>query len=330
MNGPSQTVEAGHEEQVVDIALTTLDDRLKSVLKRFSQATPHGATNPERIHQLRVATRRASAAIDFYEDFITRKSANKMARCLKRIRGTAGKVRDCDLLLARFSGEEAQAEAASFIKRVQASRASAFRDFRRLHRRHDDSNRLKRRARKILAKTRRKAERRPHLAVQKFKDWAPERLRVFVSEFFQAANPDLHDFTQLHQFRIRSKALRYAMELVASTFPPSFSAELYPAIERLQSLLAEWKFRPPCRFDFVSDHESFPHFSYQYVLYGMGFRTDFSAARARYGASQAASRAFEQLRQIAQQAARDLPTHRSLIEQVYREGFQERAEPTRR
>ncbi len=126
MNGPSQTVDAGHEEQVVDIALTTLDDRLKSVLKRFSQARRHGATNLERIHQLRVATRRASAAIDFYEDFITRKSANKMARCLKRIRGTAGKVRDCDLLLARFSGEEAQAEAASFIKRVQASRAMLF------------------------------------------------------------------------------------------------------------------------------------------------------------------------------------------------------------
>ena len=100
--------------------------------------------------------------------------------------------------------------------------------------------------------------------------------------------------------------------------------------DRLQSFLAEWKFRPPCRLDFVSDHESFPHFSYQYVLYGMGFRTDFSAARARYGASQAASRAFGQLRLFAQQAARDLPTHRSLIEQVYREGFQERADSKRR
>jgi CHAD domain-containing protein len=239
MNDLSQTVEAGHEQQVVDVALATLDDRLKSVRKRFSQAARRGATNPERIHQLRVATRRASAAIDFYEDFITRKSANKMAQCLKRIRSRAGKVRDCDLLLARFSGEEAQAEASSFIKRAQASRASAFRDFRRLHRQHDDSNRLKRRARKLLAKTRRKAERRPHLAVQKFKDWAPGRLRVFVSEFFQAANPDLRDFTQLHQFRIRSKALRYAMELVDSTFPPSFRAELYPVVERLQSLLGD-------------------------------------------------------------------------------------------
>ena len=239
MNGLSQTVEAGHEEQVVDVAQRMLDDRLKSVRKRFSQATRHGATNPERIHQLRVATRRASAAIDFYEDFVTRKSANKTARCLKRIRSTAGKVRDCDLLLARFSGEEDQVKAASFIKRVQASRATAFGDFRRLHRQLDGSNRLKRCARRLLAKTKRKAERRPHLAVPKFKDWAPERLRVFVSDFFQAANPDLRDFTQLHQFRIRSKALRYAMELVASTFPPSFSAELYPVIEQLQSLLGD-------------------------------------------------------------------------------------------
>jgi CHAD domain-containing protein len=239
MNGPLQTVEAGHEEQAIEVALATLDDRLKTVRKRFSRAARNGGKNPERIHQLRVATRRASAAIDFYEDFTTRKSAGKMAQCLKRIRSMAGKVRDCDLLLARFSGEVAQAEAASFIKRMQASRASAFRDLCRLHRQFDDSNRLKRGARKLLAKTRRKAERRPHLAVQKFKDWAPERLRIFVGDFFLAANPDLRDFTQLHQFRIRSKALRYAMELVTATFPASFRKELYPVIERLQSLLGD-------------------------------------------------------------------------------------------
>jgi len=239
MNGPPQTVEAGHEEQVIDVALATLDDRLKTVRKRFSQAAPHGGKNPERIHQLRVATRRASAAIDFYEVFMTRKLAQKMARCLKRIRRTAGKIRDCDLLLARFSSEAAQAEAASFIKRMQATRAAAFRDLCRLHQQIDDSNRLKRRTRKLLAKTQRKAERRPHLAVQKFRDWAPERLRIFVGDFFHAANPDLRDFSQLHQFRIRSKALRYAMELVTATFPPSFNNELYPVIERLQSLLGD-------------------------------------------------------------------------------------------
>jgi CHAD domain-containing protein len=238
MKGSPQTVEAGKDDQVVDVALSTLDDRLKTVRKRFSRAVRHGGTNPERIHQLRVATRRASAAVGFYKDFTARKSAKKIDRCLKRIRRTAGKVRDCDLLLARFSGGQSQAEAASFIKRVQASRASAFRDLCRLHRQLD-SNRLKRRSRKLLAKARKKTERRPHLAVQKFKDWAPVRMRIFVSDFFQAANPDLRDFTQLHQFRIHSKALRYAMELVTATFPLSFAKDLYPVIERLQSLLGD-------------------------------------------------------------------------------------------
>jgi tryptophan halogenase len=91
--------------------------------------------------------------------------------------------------------------------------------------------------------------------------------------------------------------------------------------EPLRALLTEWRHRPPCRFDFVTDHETFPHFSYQYVLYGMGFATDFSAARTRYGASGAARQAFGQLRSLAQRALSDLPTHRALIEQVYRHGF---------
>jgi tryptophan halogenase len=94
--------------------------------------------------------------------------------------------------------------------------------------------------------------------------------------------------------------------------------------EGLKSLLAEWKYRPPCRFDFVSDHETFPHFSYQYVLYGMGFQTHFAAARSRYRASGAAQQAFKQLRGFAQQAVSDLPSHRALIDQVYREGFRDK------
>jgi tryptophan halogenase len=72
----------------------------------------------------------------------------------------------------------------------------------------------------------------------------------------------------------------------------------------------------------VADYESFPYCSYQYVLYGMGFRTDLEAARSRYSASSAPARqAFAQLRGIAQQACAGLPTHRALIDQIYRNGF---------
>ena len=96
--------------------------------------------------------------------------------------------------------------------------------------------------------------------------------------------------------------------------------------DELQCLLAAWRHRPPSHFDFVADHETFPYFSYQYVLYGMGFRTNLDAARSRYteSASASAQQAFKQLRHIGQQAVADLPTHRALIERIYRDGFAER------
>jgi tryptophan 7-halogenase len=96
----------------------------------------------------------------------------------------------------------------------------------------------------------------------------------------------------------------------------------------LQCLLAAWRTRPPSRFDFVGDYETFPYFSYQYVLYGMGFRTDLETARSRYAAlSGAAQEGFKQLRRIGQKAVTDLPSHRALIERVYRDGFAERPHP---
>ncbi|MGH1559286.1 tryptophan 7-halogenase [Caulobacter segnis] len=42
--------------------------------------------------------------------------------------------------------------------------------------------------------------------------------------------------------------------------------------ERLVDLLEQWRHRPPARFDFILDLETFAFFNYQYILYGMGFR----------------------------------------------------------
>lgn len=91
--------------------------------------------------------------------------------------------------------------------------------------------------------------------------------------------------------------------------------------EELRTLLAAWRHRPPCRFDFVADHETFPYFSYQYVLYGMEHRTILEPARSRYGRPASVQRAFAQIRSLALRAAQDLPTHRCLIDEVYRDGF---------
>jgi len=84
--------------------------------------------------------------------------------------------------------------------------------------------------------------------------------------------------------------------------------------DTLGDLLDRWRTRPPSRFDFTLDVETFAYFNYQYVLYGMGFET---AAPAGTDAAKALG-AFGRIRRFGDQAVRDLPPHRELIEEINR------------
>ena len=86
--------------------------------------------------------------------------------------------------------------------------------------------------------------------------------------------------------------------------------------ERLQELLDQWKFRPPGRFDFILDLESFAFFNYQYILYGMEFETDLSAMRSEFLNVKGAEKIFAKIQNFGERATHDLPSHRALIEAI--------------
>jgi hypothetical protein len=86
--------------------------------------------------------------------------------------------------------------------------------------------------------------------------------------------------------------------------------------DRLRELLDQWRFRPPNRYDFIIDLESFAYFNYQYILYGMEFRTDLAGGRADFPDVRAAEKLFRKIRNFGERATADLPTHRALIEQI--------------
>lgn len=81
----------------------------------------------------------------------------------------------------------------------------------------------------------------------------------------------------------------------------------------LRDLLAEWRTRPPHRLDFLTDVEMYPPSSWQYVLYGMAFRTDMAAAAAGLGRRDEARREFETISRLRALALDDLPDHRALL-----------------
>ncbi|MES1973766.1 MAG: tryptophan halogenase family protein [Pseudomonadota bacterium] len=86
--------------------------------------------------------------------------------------------------------------------------------------------------------------------------------------------------------------------------------------ERLIELLEQWQYRPPGRFDFILDLESFAFYNYQYILYGMGFRTDLTPVRDDFPHVGAAERIFARIRTFGERATQDLPAHRALIQQI--------------
>ena len=88
--------------------------------------------------------------------------------------------------------------------------------------------------------------------------------------------------------------------------------------DELQELLRQWRHRPPNRFDFLLDLESFAFFNYQYILYGMNFHTDLSSGRGDFPNMAAAEKLFARIRGFGARAVEDLPSHRELIAAINR------------
>ena len=89
--------------------------------------------------------------------------------------------------------------------------------------------------------------------------------------------------------------------------------------ERLRELLALWRHRAPARNDFPRIEEVFPAASYQYVLYGMGFRNEAGATRRQDGAR--ADAGFAEAADLTRRMLAALPSNRALIDHIRRHGL---------
>jgi hypothetical protein len=92
--------------------------------------------------------------------------------------------------------------------------------------------------------------------------------------------------------------------------------------ERLRELLALWRHQPPSRYDFFRIEEVFPSASYQYVLYGMGFRPERSIAGRHSDNADRADGFFREAAALTGKMLAALPTNRELIGHIKRNGLQ--------
>jgi hypothetical protein len=93
--------------------------------------------------------------------------------------------------------------------------------------------------------------------------------------------------------------------------------------DRLLELLELWRFRPPSSRDFPQIEEIFPAASYQYVLYGMGFRPDPGAHERRLDDRSAAQNCFRESQQLTKKYLQGLPSNRELIGHLVSRGMKQ-------
>ncbi len=91
--------------------------------------------------------------------------------------------------------------------------------------------------------------------------------------------------------------------------------------ERLRELLVLWRHRPPSRYDLPRIEEVFPSASYQYILYGMGFKPDTMPGTRRAADPARAEAFFREAATLARRMLGALPSHRELITHIQAHGL---------
>jgi CHAD domain-containing protein len=222
-------------DSVCAVAQHSLRVGLAAVRHYLSLAAKKSLEDIEYVHQLRVYTRRSMAMLKLYAGLLPKKEAQNLRKTLRRIRNAAGVARDLDVL-AHGHESDTGTGARKFLEDVRRRREAAQKPIVAIHRTLKRKNRYSHQIDILLEKM---AEEYTHLASVSFGRWANARLRNILKRFFKASPSNLNDLKSLHQFRIRGKELRYAMELLAPAFPAAFREHLYPVIEELQERLGD-------------------------------------------------------------------------------------------
>lgn len=208
------------------------------------QYLPLAAAGPrddvELVHQLRVSSRRAMAALDIFAPLLPSRRTLWLTKQLKRVRRAAGTARDLDVLihgLEDIADKPLQAACTPLLKSAQRLRQQAQAPIEAIHDklvRKDFPQRLAGVVKRIRLRGTASRVQKPT-----FGQTARKELRPLVDNFFAAAANDLSDYEALHGFRIEGKRLRYAMEVFAGAFEPAFRKTLYPLVEALQEKLGD-------------------------------------------------------------------------------------------
>jgi len=223
---------------VADAARRVLTLRLEGVRDCLGYALREPGRDPEFVHQLRVATRRASAALEIFAECLPPKIYRTARFLIRDIRRAAGKARDWDVFLARLMDDadklaaDDRATIDMLVGYALAHRMPAQEGIEESCR--DYPFGFERCMAETIGAIGYHSVGKTPLAT-----FARPLLGRLFDELNQAAVRDRSDYQNLHGTRIVGKRLRYTIEMFVDCFGPALRTTLCPAIAEMQQVLGD-------------------------------------------------------------------------------------------
>jgi triphosphatase len=202
---------------------------LQNADKRLREAAD-GNLSAKALHDLRIACRRAEAALWLCQDAADGRAWRWLMRRLKTLRGACNEARDDDVL-CQWIKRHGAAGSQSVRHAIQAHRKTVQPQIAKLAQQSSEGDRFHRRSQKVV-KHLRDCELKGRTA-QMF----GRRLFAEVNRFVKSLPAQRNDVDALHGLRIAGKRLRYASELVTEIWPDVTLTELNEHLHALQDQL---------------------------------------------------------------------------------------------
>jgi len=215
-----------------------LSKRLRDMRRSYKRSVRK--SDPDAVHDLRVATRRVGTVLDVVAFSAPAKAARKTRKKLKRLRHVLSARRDLDVLLNTM---QARAKQAASMRRKQLWNIA-------IHEIRIEGEAARRQSRRWLkhfnlADLERQIR---NIVRQRLKDgfsWsdlraaarrADQKLRQAVKEARAAS-----DSSRFHEVRIKTKTFRYMVELDSLLVGIDRSGSLIERLKNIQDELGEWR-----------------------------------------------------------------------------------------
>jgi CHAD domain-containing protein len=222
--------------QTVGVAAQRLvADRLALVRKRLRKAAKAPADQPEPVHQLRVATRRARAALELFAPVLEAKSSAWFLKRLRKLRRAAGDARNLDVYMARLK-EQGIEVPEKVLPLLEHERQRAIEPVVELDKQLQGSKTWEKREKDLFAPATDKKVAK--VAQQPLAKFAPAAVAPLAKDFIAGLDPADRSAAKLHQLRVAGKRLRYTLELVADALPKAKRGAAKP-LEALQGVLGD-------------------------------------------------------------------------------------------